>query len=257
MIDEPFATGSSVIHRLDPRFRTVFAVFLSIEMALLKDFSALVFSLLSACLLVLVARLNIREVMKRLSSVFRFLVLLWVVIPLTYEGTTAWQTGWLTWTTQGIELSCQISMKSIAILMIFMSLVSTMHLSTLGRALKRLRLPGKLVHLLLMTYRYIFVIGQEYQRLYTAMKIRGFRPDTSLHSYRTYAYLFGMLFVRASKRAERVHQAMVLRGFNGRFYSLDTFKPSYINWIFAGVMVLFLTGSIVLEKGMLWQMMTF
>ncbi|MBU0991044.1 MAG: cobalt ECF transporter T component CbiQ [Proteobacteria bacterium] len=257
MINEPFASGNSIVHRLDPRFRTFFAVLLSIEVALLKDFSAMGFALLVAFFLAASARLNIREVMKRLSSIFGFLLLLWIVIPLTYEGTPAWQAGWLTWTREGIHLSAQISLKSTAILMIFMALVATMTLSTLGRALKRLSMPGKLVHLLLMTYRYIFVIGQEYQRLYTAMRIRGFRPSTSLHSYKTYAYLFGMLFVRASKRAERVNQAMILRGFNGRFYSLDDFQPSYKNWIFAGTMMMIFTGILLMENGLLWPMKPF
>jgi cobalt/nickel transport system permease protein len=75
----------------------------------------------------------------------------------------------------------------------------------------------------LMTYRYIFVLEQESQRLIRAAKIRGFTPGTSLHAYKTYAYLVGMLFVKASERAERVYRAMKCRGFNGRFHCLHAF----------------------------------
>ena len=99
-----------------------------------------------------------------------------------------------------------------------------MPLATLGYALNRLRVPDKIVHLLLMTYRYVFVLEQEYQRLMRAVKIRGFQPATNLHTYRTYAYVVGMLFVRAAERAERVQQAMLCRGFKRKFYCLQEFK---------------------------------
>jgi cobalt/nickel transport system permease protein len=125
----------------------------------------------------------------------------------------------------------------------FMALVATMTVDTLGHSLNRLRLPDKMVHLLLITYRYLFVIEQEYQRLVRAMKIRNFHPKTNLHSYRTYAYLVGMLFVRASERARRVHSAMVCRGFNGRFISLREFPPHPRNLVFclcAAVALIFL-----------------
>jgi cobalt/nickel transport system permease protein len=54
-----------------------------------------------------------------------------------------------------------------------------------------------------------------------AAKLRCFRPGTNLHTYRTYGHLFGMTLVKSWNRAERVGQGMLLRGFHGRFYSLD------------------------------------
>nr|WP_269434977.1 energy-coupling factor transporter transmembrane component T [Desulfosarcina ovata] len=112
-----------------------------------------------------------------------------------------------------------------------------------------MHLPDKLVHMLLITYRYLFVLEQEYQRLVRAMKIRNFRPATTLHTYRTYAYLVGMFFVRASERAKRVHSAMICRGFNGRFISLRVFPPNPHNRVFA-IATLF---TLVLLVGLAWR----
>jgi cobalt/nickel transport system permease protein len=50
--------------------------------------------------------------------------------------------------------------------------------------------------------------------------MRCFIPGTNIHTYRTYGYLFGMTLVRSWNRAIRVHQAMLLRGFNGRLIPL-------------------------------------
>jgi cobalt/nickel transport system permease protein len=91
-----------------------------------------------------------------------------------------------------------------------------------------------------MSYRYIAVIEDEYKRLLRAAKFRGFRPKTNFHSYKTFAYLAGMLFVRASLRAQRVHQAMLCRGFNQKFYSLDIYQANGFNLIF--LISVFFTG---------------
>ena len=186
-------------------------------------------------------------VMRRLMAPAVFLLLLWLVLPWSYEGERLITVGPVVITHPGVILCAQISLKTIALMVAFMALVATMSVDTLGHALNRLRLPDKMVHMLLITYRYLFVIEQEYQRLLRAIKIRNFRPKTNLHSYRTYAYLVGMLFVRASERARRVHCAMICRGFHGRFYSLRQFSPHLRNHVFSLSTALALILLVTLE----------
>jgi len=224
MITEPFAAGDSSLHRMDPRIRLVSAAAYSAVVALCRDFSALGVALSISIFLVGMARLKWRDVLKRLLVVNGLVVFLWAAIPLTYPGQTLFDIGPLQVSRQGVLLAAQITLKSNAIVLAFIALVATMPFSTVGHALHRLRVPDKIIHLLLMTYRYIFVLEHEYQRLVRAARIRGFQPGTNLHAYRTYAYLVGMLFLRAAERAERVRWAMICRGFKRRFYSLQEFK---------------------------------
>lgn len=249
MIEEPFSHGESLIHRLDPRFKIVFAVLLSVVTAVSYRFPALFFAVGLSVLLLATARLDLRAVSKRLLVVFGFLLLIWIVLPLTFEGAALARVGPLVISRPGVVLSAQITLKSFAILLIFIALVTTVGFVTLGHAMNRLHIPGKIVHLLLMSYRYIFVIEQEYLRLARATKIRGFQPGTNLHTYKTYAYLIGMLFVRAAARAERVYRAMCCRGFVGRFYCLSDFPAHPRNWIFAALMSLSIIGLVILEWG--------
>jgi cobalt/nickel transport system permease protein len=247
MIEEPFAEGNSVIHRIDPRFRVVAATLLSIIIALSFKVEALVAALAIACVTLVVARLDPRKVVRRLAVVAGFLVLLWLVLPITHRGTPQFTVGTLILTREGLLLALQITLKSFSILALLIALVATMSVATLGNALHRLGVPGKFTQLLMVSYRYIFVIEQEYQRLVRAAKIRGFQPGTNLHTYRTYAYLAGMLFVRASLRARRVYQAMLCRGFCGRYISLQTFKTGVQDPVFAVFMVVALFTLIYLE----------
>jgi cobalt/nickel transport system permease protein len=249
MISEPFAVGVSPLHRLDPRIRLVSGAVYSAVVALCMQFAALAVALSLSILLVALARLRWGDVLKRLLVVNGLVVFLWAAIPLTFPGEGLFDLGFLQFSRQGVVLAAQITLKSNAIVMAFIALVATMPFSTVGHALHRLRVPDKIIHLLLMTYRYIFVLEQEYQRLIRAARIRGFQPGTNFHTYRTYAYLVGMLFVRAAERAERVRWAMICRGFKRKFYSLHEFKAGAGSLVFLFLIATAVLGIAALELG--------
>ncbi len=211
------------MHRVDPRYRVAGAAVFAVAVALSRDVTALAAALVLSLFSILVARLDWAQVLRGLVAPVVFLLLLWVVVPWSHGGETWLRLGPVAISWSGVGLCVQISLKTAALILTLMALISTMTLDTLGNALSRLGVPDKMVYLMLITYRYLFLLEQEYQRMTRAMKIRNFRPGTDLHTYRTYAYLVGMLFVRASERARRVHWAMVCRGFSGRFTSLRKF----------------------------------
>ncbi len=249
MIQEPFATGNSWLHKIDPRFKIVGAVLFSAIVALSKTYPTLLGALFLAFLFVCLAKLSPIIFIKRLLFVSWFLIFLWTILPLTSTGPLLYEWGPFVFKAQGVHLAAQISLKLLSILGALTSLTATMPLATTGHALHRLGIPEKLVHLLLVAYRYIFVIEQEYQRIFRAAKIRGFQPRTNLHTYKTYAYMIGMIFVKASERARRVHQAMLCRGFQGKFYCFHEFAADGRDFIFAVIMVSIAVGMIFTEWG--------
>jgi cobalt/nickel transport system permease protein len=247
VLREPFAIGDSPLHRLDPRIRLASALVYSFAAALCREFPALLAALMISLALSGLARLNGTEVLKRLLVVNGLVAFIWAVIPFTFPGEALFRLGPFSAAREGVELAARITLKSNAIVLAFMALVATMPFATAGHAMHRLRVPDKIVHLLMMTYRYIFVLEQEYQRLVRAARIRGFRPGTNLHTYRTYAYLVGMLFVRAVDRAERVRWAMVCRGFRRKFYSLQEFRAGAGGFVFLALMSAAVAGIAALE----------
>ena len=235
MIQETFAIGSSPLHRMDPRLKIIAATVFSFQTAISDNFFTLIAALVFAMTVVFLARLNFLLILKRLLIVNGFIFFLWVVLPLTFPGDPLFSLGPMDYTLSGVILSARITVKSNAILLFLIAMTGTSYLSTLGYALSRLKVPDKIIYLFLITYRYIFVIEQEYRRLIRAARIRCFEPKTNLHTYKTYAYLIAMLFVRASFRAERVYQAMICRGFAGKFHTLQdfTFTRSDLQWAIA------------------------
>ncbi len=225
MIESAFTQPDSSIHRLDPRFRVLAALVYSVLISGMHQVEALGAAFATALLLAGLARLQPKAVLRRLLPLAGFLLMIACLLPITLPGPGIALPLGLTASHAGILLTRNILLKSLTLVLLFMALVSTMDMATLGHTLLSLGLPGKLVQLLLMTYRYLSVLEQEYQRLRTAARVRGFRPAIRLHVYQTYAYLMGMLLVRAAERAERVHQAMRCRGFDGRYRMLAEFPP--------------------------------
>jgi len=249
MINDTFANGNSIIHRIDPQYRILFAAFFSSVIAVAKDIPTLILALVISAIILGIARLDYQLVAKRIIVVSGFVFLIWLVVPVTYESEHVFRLGPVPFYREGLRLSAQITLKSFAIYLAILALVSTISVTNMGYALNHLGLPNKMVFLLMMTYRYFSVIEQEYQRLSRAIKIRAFRPKTDIHTYRTYAYLIGMLFVRASNRAARVYNAMKCRGFKGTFYTLYEFPPHRRNTIFSAVMGCVILCIVILEWG--------
>ncbi|HKJ63955.1 MAG TPA: cobalt ECF transporter T component CbiQ [Desulfopila sp.] len=247
MIEETFAQGDSFLHRRDPRGKIVAMICFTTVIALLQSFPPLLAASLFSLLLLLTARLPCGALAKRLLLVNGFTLFLWISLPLTYGGEETVQIGSLALSAGGIRLAALITLKTNIIITAILALLTTSTIAELGSGLDRMRFPKKICFILLYSYRYVFVIHQEYLRLYRAAKMRAFSPRTNMHTYRTFAYLFGMTLVKSYNRSQRVHQAMLLRGFNGRLVSLYPFQFDRIDTIFLALSLLLSAVLVVME----------
>lgn len=125
-----------------------------------------------------------------------------------------------------------ILLKANSIALMLSALLGTLDPLLVGVALERLGMPEKLAAIFFLTIRYLDVIRREYQQLVNAMKLRGFRPSFSLHTFTSYGYLVGMLLIKSLDRSERILEAMKCRGFRGRFYTLSTFNLTKADFAF-------------------------
>jgi cobalt/nickel transport system permease protein len=182
------------------------------------------------------------QVLKNIKLLFYFLILLWIFLPLSIPGEGIFTFGPFSASREGIAQALIISLKSISIVLLIVALLATSTVFSLVHAMGHFRVPKKLLYLSFLSYRYIHVLKAEYLRLRDAMRIRGFKPKTNLHTYKTFGYLIGMLLIRSYERSERIWNAMLCRGFQGRFYLLDHFKIESRDVIFLTVMSLILVG---------------
>ena len=244
---EEFSLGDSWVHHSDPRVKIlatlIFAVVVALNHSLLASALALTFPIV----LVIAARLDLKKVLVRLAVVNGFVVFLWFFLPFTFPGKIVWSLGPLDIHREGVLYSLLITLKSNAIVLMLIALLGTSPVFTLLHALSHMWVPAKIVHLFFFCFRYIHVIHEEYHRLVNAMKVRGFKPGTNMHTYRTYAYLVGMLLVRSFDRSQRILAAMKCRGFKGKFYILHHYGMKKADYVLGTVTILFSFSLMVLK----------
>jgi cobalt/nickel transport system permease protein len=221
---DPFPCPNSPLSRLDPRWKLAALTLAAAAVAFLHTLPAAALALAGAVTLLLLARLPPRWWVRRLGLVALLLGPFALTCPFLVLGPgPTWHLGPVALSLYGLGVGLLLLGKGLAIVALLLVLLATAPLDVTLKAAHALRVPGLVVQLVLLTYRYIFVVGQELVRLRVALRARGYRNRARRHSYRTIGNVAGALLVRSYERAERVGQAMRCRGFDGRFRALVDF----------------------------------
>lgn len=95
-----------------------------------------------------------------------------------------------------------------------LTLAATTEPQALLAGLERLRVPSLLVQIMSFMVRYLDVVTGEMQRMRVARESRGFSARDP-RQWPVIARSTGALFIRSYERGERVHLAMLSRGYTG------------------------------------------
>ena len=100
------------------------------------------------------------------------------------------------------------------------------------RGLEKLHLPKLMVQIAAFMLRYVNVINDEMERMKVARESRGFIA-TGIKHWKVIATSAAALFIRSYERGERVHLAMLSRGFDGNLPSLGNPVVTTRQWLTA------------------------
>jgi cobalt/nickel transport system permease protein len=214
-------TGNGFLTQIDPRIKLCILVIWSIVLALATGFTGAFVGLVGSVFLVILSCPEKPHLfIWRLLKINIFLIFIWLVLPFSFSmpGQELAKLGPFILTKEGVLLSALLSIKALAITAAAMAITTTTTVFQLMTGARSMGAPEKLTSMLALMMRYVTVIRDEYERLVWAMKIRGFKASTSIHSLKSYANLAGVLLVRGLDRGERVYAAMICRGYKGHFY---------------------------------------
>ena len=247
LIPETFSEGESRLHRLDPRVKLCLALVFVFFTALSESIVVSCTALTLGAVLVAMAGLNAGMIFRRMRILLLFILLLWIMLPLSTPGVSLYSFGRLTVSREGLQQALVITLKASAIILLVIALLGTSTVFSLVHALSHFHLPRKFLYLFFLSYRYVHVIGVEYYRLRDAMRVRAFRPGMNIHTFRSYGYLVGMLLIRSFERSDRIYHAMLCRGFQGRVYLLHHFHMHRNDTLFLILMSLICIGMGIVE----------
>jgi len=208
-----FAYQDSPIHRLDPRAKILAVAAYSVVLISFgrHELPSPWFVIFPAVLL-LWGGIPLWFVAKHTLLVSPFVLCLVLFSPVfdrasVSVGGMTLRAGWLT--------AASVMIRFVLGMAALIALASTTRFPQLLKGLEKLGVPGLLVTQLRFLYRYLFVLVDEVMHLRQARRARDAGRGPIGWRWRAGAGLVGVLFVRTLEQAERTHQAMIARGYDG------------------------------------------
>ena len=204
--------GDGFLHRLDPRLKLLMTLGFIVSVVLTPIGWWWILGLELVVLLGVVAssRLKLLELAKRWLGFAPLVLFLALVIA---PGHPSRPSLGLWPVVATIVMKNSLAFGAIAVLS------GVTPFAQLLNAMRRLGVPLVLVATLHFMVRYLYVLGDELGRMTQARRARSFRRSGL--DYGILTGLIGVLFVRAMERGERVHSAMLARGWDGTIRTLD------------------------------------
>jgi len=211
------ADGDTALHRLDPRAKVLATVVFVIcvvscgryELAALFPF------FLFPVFMIALGNIPPLYLAKKIAVVIPFAVMVGMFNPLLdrqvmlHVGELEVTGGWISFASIVVRAVLTVSSALV--------LVAVTGFPGVCAALESLGMPQPFAVQLLFLYRYIFVLAEEGGQMARARELRTFGARG--RGLRVYGSLIGHLLLRTWMRAERIHMAMLARGFSGTFHT--------------------------------------
>ena len=207
--------GTSPLHRLPAHAKLVglVAFVLLVVSVPPQERLALLVLLALATGVLLSSRVPVRHLLPRLAVELPFAVFA-LLLPFVALGPQV-SLGPVTVSQTGLDAAVALLLKGTCGVVVAVAFAVTTRPRDLVRALQHLKVPDTLVTIAGFMVRYVDVVGDQLRRMRVARVSRGFSAR-SVRAWPPLAASTGALFIRSYERGERVHLAMVSRGWSGR-----------------------------------------
>ncbi|NJP06462.1 MAG: cobalt ECF transporter T component CbiQ [Chloroflexaceae bacterium] len=211
---DAYAYRNSPIHRWELRSKCVGLFVLLFTFASLQNLALLLPMLLVSTSLYMMTGLPGAFIASRLRYPGTFLLVIVVLAPFLVGQQVLIAFGPLSLHREGLSLTVLIAARFIAIITVAVVLFGTAPFVQTIKALRALGLPATLTDMTLFAYRYVYELETHLTTMQQAMHLRGFVWQRfNQRNLRLLAALMGSLLIRSYEQAERVYQAMRLRGY--------------------------------------------
>jgi cobalt/nickel transport system permease protein len=227
---------TSPVHRLDPRAKligflavTIVAVSTPVDAWPVWIACAVVLATLAAA-----ARVRPMVIWRRARMILPLVLFVAVFLPFV-RGGEAVEVGPISLSIRGLETFVAVSSKATIGVVAAVLLGATTTFPSVLNALESLRVPRLFTLIAAFTYRYLFVVLEEVQRMRAALASRGYRPRHALQAA-AIGRVATALFLRTYARGERVYLAMLARGYEGVMPRLEPLRLRRADGVFLALL---------------------
>lgn len=207
--------GHSVVHRAPAHVKLLVLLgFVLVVVATPREWYAAYAGYLALLLgVIAVSRVPLGYLAKRMVVEVPFVVFA-VLMPFIATGPRTEVLG-LAVSEPGLLAAWGLLAKGTLGVLASLTMAATTEPTAVLAGLQRLRMPDLLVQIMGFMIRYLDVVTAEMGRMMVSMRSRGCEPRSPRH-WPALARSLGALFIRSYERGERVHLAMVSRGYTGK-----------------------------------------
>jgi cobalt/nickel transport system permease protein len=225
---------------LTPQARILCVVIMAMAIALTPNGHWLTWGTYSIGILstVLVSQVTLSVLLQRLSVELSFVSVVLLGTLFREGGDILWQWGIVSITTTGLTILGSVTLKALLSLLLLNVLTLTTPVTDLLQGLKTLKTPVLLVAILASMYRYLGVLIEEFNAMRRAALSRNLMMGRRWQRL-VVGNMIGSLFIRTYERGERVHQAMLSRGYQGLPFLQESPKNTGYDLIALSLTVLF------------------
>lgn len=233
--DGLYRPGTSPLHRLPAHAKVVAAVTFVVAVVSTPGRAVPAFVVYAGALVAVtaVAAIAVRYIARGLLIETPF-VLFALLLPFLAGGERVDVLG-LSLSREGLVDAGTLLTKATLGIWVSMLLAGTTRPQDLVAGLQRLRLPRLLVETLSFMVRYLDVVADDLRRMRIARESRAFTARGPRH-WGVLASSAGALFVRSYERGERVHLAMLSRGYAGRLLVASDRPATAAEWLRAATL---------------------
>ena len=213
---DELAAQASPIHRLHPAAKlltTILYIVLTVSFPKYA-LSGLIPMVLWPVLLFQISGIPVRTCFYKLRIVLPLVMAVGLFNPF-FDRAPLLSLGAMT-VSGGVVSMVTLMLKGLFCLMASFLLMATTPIDSLCSALRKLHVPGLIVTLLLLTYRYVGVMTEELAIMTDAYLLRA--PGQKGIHISAWGSFLGQLLLRSMDRAQELYGSMLLRGYHEHFH---------------------------------------
>lgn len=257
---DPYQPGPSPVHRLDARVKLLVALLFIVffNVTPIQAWSAHLFYLVTMVAITLLARVAPRSVLERAMLAVPFVLMAAIGLPFIQDGEPLLVVRLFSWrvtiTDSGTLRFVNVIVKSWLSILVAITLALTTHFLEILRGMRSLGIPTVLIAIVMLMYRYMYVLVDEGMRLIRARDARTAQAEEGksrrplLWRAQVTGHMIGTLFLRTYERSERIYGAMLARGFTGEIRMLQPSAVSARDILSGGTCVVILAAVAVLAN---------
>ena len=150
------------------------------------------------------ARIRLAVLLRRLALFLPIMSLVALSIPLSQGFHPTW-----------IKIAATVLLRGVVSFLSGLWLIQVLPFDNLLLTMRTLRIPAVVVACLAMMHRYLFVLWEETERIRTARRARRLGHVSRIADWTSAIGLIGTLVIRSLDRGQRIHRAMLARGWDG------------------------------------------